>query len=161
MGRASKAQRDDQFHAIYAVSFKPTPIHFPFVWDPRIKYVSAVNVTDRYTQYGKKVQLPKGHVHVMFRVLEHAGGDRQAAKLRIIDGDGSQKFAGDSRDERFDSNDYLTAVLEQGKKYKVEIRWKDEVLTKNIQIKKLGELITFHLASKKTAKSDVAQPKVD
>ena len=47
-GRATTAQRDHPLHAIYAVSFKKTPLLFPLSWNPQVDYVHAVNVTDRY-----------------------------------------------------------------------------------------------------------------
>ncbi|UCG49301.1 MAG: transglutaminase domain-containing protein, partial [Phycisphaerales bacterium] len=46
--RAAKAQPDHRLHAIYATSFKRTPLTFPLVWARRVDYVYAVNVTDRY-----------------------------------------------------------------------------------------------------------------
>jgi hypothetical protein len=36
-------------YAVYAVSYEPTGVLFPLVWDQSIDYVHAVNVTDRYT----------------------------------------------------------------------------------------------------------------
>jgi len=48
VGRARTAQRDNPIHAIYAASFKKTPLLFPLVWDQHVDYVHAVNVTDRY-----------------------------------------------------------------------------------------------------------------
>ncbi|HUS47510.1 MAG TPA: transglutaminase domain-containing protein [Phycisphaerae bacterium] len=47
--RAAAARRDQPRHAIYAVSFKRTPLRFPLAWDASADYVSAVNVTDHYT----------------------------------------------------------------------------------------------------------------
>jgi len=49
-GRAATARRDHRLHAIYAASFKHTPLTFPLVWNRRIDYVYAVNVTDRYAK---------------------------------------------------------------------------------------------------------------
>ncbi len=46
--RAANAQPDHRLHAIYATSFKRTPLTFPLVWARRVNYVYAVNVTDRY-----------------------------------------------------------------------------------------------------------------
>ena len=41
-------QRDHRLHAIYATSYRHTGVTFPLVWDLKIDYVHAVNVTDRY-----------------------------------------------------------------------------------------------------------------
>jgi len=49
-GRATTAQRDRPLHAIYATSFQRTGVKFPLVWDRKIDYVYAVNVTDRYAK---------------------------------------------------------------------------------------------------------------
>lgn len=46
--RASKADKTKEITKIYASSFKETEYHFPLVWDLNIKYVNAVDVTDRY-----------------------------------------------------------------------------------------------------------------
>jgi hypothetical protein len=46
---ASKAVADEREYAVYAVSYEPTGVLFPLVWDQSIDYVHAVNVTDRYT----------------------------------------------------------------------------------------------------------------
>ena len=50
--RASQALRDDPLHAIYAVSYRRTGQNFPLVWARGENGVSAVNVTDRYTDQG-------------------------------------------------------------------------------------------------------------
>ncbi len=46
--QAKTAQRDHRLHAIYATSYRHTGVTFPLVWDLKIDYVHAVNVTDRY-----------------------------------------------------------------------------------------------------------------
>lgn len=55
--RASEAQRDNPLHAIYAVSFKKTPVSFPLVWNRSDKSVPAVNVTDRYAPHATPLPL--------------------------------------------------------------------------------------------------------
>jgi predicted esterase len=49
VGEAAQAKKDSPQHAIYAASFKKTPLSFPLVWAPGTKDVFAENVTDRYT----------------------------------------------------------------------------------------------------------------
>ena len=73
-GKAAAARGDQPWYAIYAVSYRHTPLKFPFAWDPRIDYVYAVNVTDRYR--GGAPRQPAGTVAVQFRVLDAAGGER-------------------------------------------------------------------------------------
>jgi transglutaminase-like putative cysteine protease len=45
---ASKAIKDVPQHAIYATSFEKTGLFFPLVWEPNVRWINAVNVTDRY-----------------------------------------------------------------------------------------------------------------
>jgi transglutaminase-like putative cysteine protease len=49
---ASLATKDSRLHAIYAASFRKTPVSFPLVWAPDRKDVYAENVTDRYARAG-------------------------------------------------------------------------------------------------------------
>ena len=128
--RAATAQREHPLHAIYAVSFQKTPILFPLVWDRDIDYVHAVNVTDRYVSRGTK--LPDGHVRVMFRALDRAGGRRIAAGLEIADSTGKVVFEGTTNDERFDANDHVTAVLRAGQEFQVRARLGDRVIKSKI-----------------------------
>lgn len=50
VGNAAQAKKDSPEHAIYAASFRKTPLTFPLVWAPQQKDVSAENVTDRYAR---------------------------------------------------------------------------------------------------------------
>jgi hypothetical protein len=127
VGKASSAQRDNKLRAIYATSFKRTPASFPLVWAPEIDDVFAVNVTDRYTQHPAKV--PEGSVQVMFRVLQRPGGDRVAAKLKIVGPNGEVVFDGTTNDERFDANDHLTAIVKANQTYQVEASYKGQTAT--------------------------------
>lgn len=52
-GQATTAKADEPLHSIYATSFRRTPVVFPLVWAPGVNYVTATNVTARYT--GKAV----------------------------------------------------------------------------------------------------------
>ncbi|MAR12049.1 MAG: hypothetical protein CL681_28395 [Blastopirellula sp.] len=141
--RAAAAQRDHPLHAIYAVSFRRTPQRFPFVWDRRIDYVSAVNVTDRYTE--KKKPLPDGNVYVMLRVLDQPQGERQAAAIRVLDGE-KVVLVGKTKDERFDANDHLTAVLPQNSSFLLEVTVADQVRRQVIRTPQEEQLVTVSLA---------------
>lgn len=130
IGRASTAQRDHRLHAIYAVSYRKTPLTFPLVWDRSIRYVHAVNVTDRYA--GKGAAPPEGTIETMIRVFDKKPGNRCAAKIKILAADGQVAFEGEAKDERFDSNDHLIVYLKPAD-YSVSIefgdRKKEEKLT--------------------------------
>lgn len=128
IGRAATAQRDDPRHAIYAVSFQKTPIHFPLVWDRSIRSISAVNVTDRYTGFGVKPE--PGTQMISFRAVDPSSRSRVAAQVRVIDADGALVLEGSTKDERFDANDHLNRYLKEGLDYSVEfqlgeVRWRD------------------------------------
>ncbi len=118
-GDASKAKRDVPLHAIYASSFKKTDLAFPLVWDPRIDWVPAVNVTDRYTPHTTPATSAADEkVRLLVRVL--AGGKRVAAKVTVTDSaDSSQKFDGTSRDESADLNNILPFQLPRARTFKI------------------------------------------
>ncbi|MEZ6043087.1 MAG: transglutaminase domain-containing protein [Planctomycetaceae bacterium] len=122
-GRAGTAVTDDPNHAIYAVSFRRTPLRFPLVWDRSIDYVSAVNVTNRYVAQAEKV--PDGMVLAMFCVKDRRDQKRISARVRVLNNRNENVFEGISRDEGFDTNDYLQTFLQQGEQYRVTIRCDD------------------------------------
>lgn len=128
--RASNAQADQPLHAIYAASFRRTPLRFPLVWDPDIDYVYAVNVTDRYVNRAQK--LPEGMARVMFRVLDRPGGQRLAAALKVAEPGGKVVAEGTTKDERFDANDHLTLALSLGTEYDVEIKHGDATVLSKV-----------------------------
>lgn len=116
IGRSSKARRDDPKHAIYAVSYKSTPIHFPLVWNRNIDYVHAVNVTDRYANKAK--DLPPNYLHAMFKTYG-ISGDRCCTAFTIKDEQGKVVFSGRTKDESFDGNDHTTVPLPIGEEFRV------------------------------------------
>ena len=140
-GRAATAQRDQRMHAIYAVSYKRTPLSFPLVWDTSIDYVYAVNVSDRYTQTAQ--QLAAGMIRVSFRLIDEQRRQRLAAELRIRDTTGKPALSGTTKDERFDPNDHLTFHLKQGQSYDLDLRWSGQRLSKQITPEKEGVVYTF------------------
>jgi hypothetical protein len=142
LGRASKANRDSYLNSIYATSWKKTPINFPLVWDPRIDYIRAVNVTDRYTNRDAKI--PEGHVRVMFRVL-YAKGQRLNARIKVLDDEGKSVFAAKTNDERFDANDHITKALPKGKEFQLQIGAGPQTI--KFKVEKEDQLISFQLSS--------------
>ncbi len=116
--RASTAKADEPQYAIYAACFQRTPIHFPLVWDRRNREIPAVNVTARYLKLG--APLPPGAVMGRFSVRDSASGQRIAVRVRVEDQAGQLVVEGLTKDEAFDTNDYLSAAVEVGKTYRVE-----------------------------------------
>ncbi|MCP4783764.1 MAG: polyhydroxyalkanoate depolymerase [Fuerstiella sp.] len=153
VGRAATAKRDDPQHAIYAVSYKRTPLTFPLVWDSTIDYVFAVNVTDRYTARAKKI--PAGHVEVQFLAIDGPNGDRCAAPITLSDAAGNRVFEGVTKDERFDANDHLSVLLRVGQNYDVEVRHKDRVLTRTVKGERRDTPVTLPLTAIRDSTTEV------
>ncbi len=151
VGRAAKAQRDEPRHAIYAVSFQPTPISFPMIWDRSAKYVYAVNVTDRYLHRAESP--PEGFVQVMLRVLRMAPRQRCAAKVTIYDEAGAVVQQGIAKDERFDANDHLVLTLPQDQKWKAEAEWEELRATAEFTTDRDDQTITMVLTETKPKES--------
>ncbi len=116
--KAATAVRDDSWHAIYAASFRRTPLRFPLAWGPDNE-VYAVNVTDRYKNEAPKI--PPGTIPVTIRVLDAPGGDRCAASLTILDAWGKTVFKGSTKDEQFDANDHLVVYLPPDREYRAKV----------------------------------------
>ena len=113
---ASQALKDSPTHAIYAASFKKTGFAFPMDWAPGIHWVSAVNVTDRYTP-APAAPAP-GKLRLLVEVLDHLGGQRIAAQVSVNNiTNSSVHFEGTSRSESADKNDILPFEVPQGATY--------------------------------------------
>ncbi|QDU56641.1 transglutaminase-like domain-containing protein [Aeoliella mucimassa] len=142
--RAGRAVRDTPRYAIYATSFKRTPLNFPCIWNRRIDYVHALNVTDRYT--AGKSELPDGHAYARFQV-KGTSGDRVACKIQLRDAEGKVCFEGTTRDERFDGNDHLTAVLAKGEEFTATVQHDGRELTQQVTIGEDEQLFTLDLGA--------------
>ncbi|MAJ46182.1 MAG: hypothetical protein CBC35_02675 [Planctomycetes bacterium TMED75] len=109
-GRASKASRENPRTAIYSVTWRRTPLHFPMVWRPQDQSVHAVDVTDRYTTTVEP--LPEGSVRARFRILDEAN-TRVARAFTVTTEDGTTHTLR-SRDEGFDANDHVELIVPLG-----------------------------------------------
>lgn len=147
-GRATTALRDDVRHAIYAARYEKSPITFPSAWSRRQEPIYAVNVTDRYTK--RKVKRADGQIVVRFRMFDKSDGPRTAARLRLLDSEGKPVAEGITRDDRFDPNDHLEAVVTKGAPLRAEIRASDKRLDAEIQPNRDEELFTYFLTAAKT-----------
>ncbi len=142
--RASKAIADQPEHSIYAVSFRRTPLAFPMVWDRRNNNVSAVNVTERYAKIDRSV--PEGFVQLRIKTLGASGVDRCQANVTVRDTQGNVVFEGQSKDERFDTNDHLWLALPQGKRFRIEVKTADAVVAREIDTNVDGKMVTLQVA---------------
>jgi hypothetical protein len=140
-GRAATAIRDEPMHAIYAVSYKKTPLHFPMVWAGQKSAVFGLNVTDRYT--ARKEEIPDGYVQALFRIYKQ-NGDRCACKVTVLSG-GKPVFEGKSKDERFDANDHLVANVKKGEEYEVEIEHDGGKIRKKIKVDAGEKIFSYQL----------------
>ena len=118
--RASTAIEDKPEHAIYAVTFQRTPLHFPLVWDPQNHEIPALNVTRRYQKLS--APLPEGMTRGMFSVRSAESGQRLAVTMKVLDDTGAVILEEQTKDERFDTNDFLSVPLKVGAKYRVEFQ---------------------------------------
>lgn len=123
---ASQALKDVPRHAIYASSFKKTGLSFPLPWASGVDYVSAVNVTDRYTP--KSAPADSGRTRLLVKVLDRPAGKRVRAKVRVTDaGNAATAFEGTSEGETADTNDILAFDLPRERAFQIEVQlgeWK-------------------------------------
>lgn len=139
--RASRAQRDDRLHAIYAVTFRRNGQSFPMVWAREVHDVYAVNVTDRYTALNASV--PEGHGVIRVRVRDDEGKRvsmavvvRNAAQEVIVDGE--------SKDERFDSNDHFQFTSPMGTTVTITVG--DNAISREVTITEAEAIVDLALA---------------
>ena len=143
IGRASTAKRDDLRHAIYAVSFQRTPLKFPLVWDRSIDYISAVNVTDRYTSLG--FQVPEGTQMVSFRAVDSKSSTRLIAGLKVFDQANQLVAEGKTKNDSFDANDHFHYYLKQGESYRLECEFDGQKYEKKITVADRPELVDWSI----------------
>ena len=130
VGDASKARRDIPEHAIYASSFRKTGLSFPLVWNPRLKWVPAVNVTGRYTP--KVAPIPDARLRLLVRVL--GGGKRVAAKVTVTSAaDAALKLEGTSSDESADLNNLLTFPVVRGQTLHLRIERDGKAIERDVK----------------------------
>ena len=115
--RAAGAKVGDPLHAIWAVTWRSSPASFPLVWRPQDTTYRAVDVTERYTPAVQVVETGKARVRL--RVTN--GQQRIQADVQVQGADGSVVWQGTSKDERYDANDHVTAVLPLGSRCTVVI----------------------------------------
>ncbi|MFZ9688288.1 MAG: transglutaminase domain-containing protein, partial [Phycisphaerales bacterium] len=104
--RAAEQRSDDPKHGIYAVTWQPSPLAFPMVWNAAGPISRARDVTDRYRGLGTAT--PADRVRVYVSVVRD--GQRTAESAVVTDSAGRELGRGTTKDERFDANDHL-AIL--------------------------------------------------
>lgn len=146
--RAAQARADDRERAIYAVSFKRTPLSLPMVWKPEADTVYAVNVTQRYLH---AAAIPAGHARMQFRVRD-ASGARLMLPLEIKDEGGTTLHADRTRGDSFDANDHLTFFLPVDQLLEVRVKQGDRAQALHVRVPSEGALIDFHFGEAMSAR---------
>jgi transglutaminase-like putative cysteine protease len=132
-GDAAKARGDVPRHAIYASSFKKSGLSFPLVWNRRIDWVNAVNVTDKYAPTTSAPAIA-GDIRVLVRVLDRDGGKRVAARVTVTDpADTALKLGGTSRDESADLNNILPFQLARDRTYGMRVEHGQNVVERALK----------------------------
>ena len=144
-GRASRASSENPKNAIYAVTWRATPISFPMTWKPQDQSVQAVDVTDRYT--AGEVTIADGHARVRFRVIDPESKERKASSITVYGEDSHLHFEGVSKDERFDGNHHLESQLEIGKHFVVIVEQEGGVTASTFVVEKDEQLISIEMAA--------------
>lgn len=115
---ASQAKKDIPQHSIYASSFAKTGLSFPMVWADDVDWVSAVNVTDRYTP--KATNATSGKVRLLVKVLDRPAGQRVAASVIVSETTNAAfRLEDKSRDESADMNDFASFEVARDRAYQI------------------------------------------
>lgn len=118
VGKAAKAKKGHSHHAIYAVSYAKTDLHFPMVWARRARYVHAVDNTDMYLP---KAAVTEETAQLAIRVLDRPGGTRIEALVQLIDPTGKVLAQGTSKGPEADMNHHLTLPLPKQVPFGIQI----------------------------------------
>ncbi len=159
VGDAAKADDNEPRHRIYASSFRQTGLSFPLVWNRRIDWVPAVNVTSRYT--GAAAPEPEDRVRVLVRVLDRPDGERVAARVEICETAVTGRcWNGTSRDETADLNNILPFLLRPGVEHTLKIEHDGKTISRPLTPGSEPEQITTLVLSSlsETTKPETPDP---
>ncbi|MDP4185548.1 MAG: transglutaminase-like domain-containing protein, partial [Bacteroidota bacterium] len=122
---AGKADPSKRLHWIFASSFKPAGTYFTLVWDEKIRYVHAFNVTDRYIKEyqeqlsGEKLKDDETLVSVVLQKDDSCspdGNNRIAARIGVLS-EGKEIDFGYSSSSTDDLNKFLKFKLKKNTEY--------------------------------------------
>lgn len=144
---ASEAKRDVPEHALYASSFGRTGLSFPLPWSPATKWVSAVNVTDRYAP--KTASATNEPARLQVRVLDAPNGKRVEAAISVLDlANPAAELKGRSRGETADLNDLAAFEVAPGGIYRVSATLGDRSAQQEVLVPtNRPEIITLTLGA--------------
>lgn len=135
-GEAGGAIEDKPENAIWAVTYKDGGGRFPLVWRPGYQ-MPAENVTARYRK--DEVKKPR----LMIEVKKD--GMRVEADVEVFDATGKSILKGKSLGPQADINLHLTAEVQQGQSYKVQIAYKGTKLTREVKTDNLDTTLRLAL----------------
>ena len=124
--RAKTADDSNWKYSIYANSFKKTDVVFPPLFDKTATYVYADIVTDRYSQ----TVADDGKVNLAVRLFDKPNGNRIIGKVKVIY-NGEIIAEGETKDEKFDFNDFLIFRLDPDHDYKVQAEVDNSIVEEN------------------------------
>lgn len=122
---AGMANPNVEKYAIYASSFKPTGISFPLVWDTKIKYVHAENVSNNYIEAykeeSKELIADGNHTYLSIMMFKNNqcvqnSDSRVAANVDVFRGN-DQMGGGRTAGANQDMNDTYKILLEKNHRY--------------------------------------------
>jgi hypothetical protein len=135
---------------IYAASFKPAEQPFPLSFARHVKYVSSVNVTQRYVDiYEKDMVVIKADANkvkagfILFEAKNKTQGDDRIVTEITLLKDGKVIKKGKTPGPRQDMNEMPEFMVEKGKDYYVSYTSKSGVVKKKINITK-GSVIKLY-----------------
>jgi hypothetical protein len=142
---AAQAKKDEPRHAIYATSFAQTGLSFPLVWAPRVDWVNAVNVTDRYAAKTKPGET--GKLRLLVQVLDQANGRRVEARLTVTEGTNTAaRLESKSKGESADRNDFAAFAVARDRVCVIEAELGERKVRKEFRPgPKTEELVVLHL----------------
>jgi len=150
--RAAATNRDNPQNAIYAVTWRRTPVKFPMYWQPDDHSIYAVDITDRYT--AKSQPIPADMAKVRISVIDENTGTRCIARVSVIDETGRVIFTGTSKDERFDTNDHLWTIVPLAKPLKLAAHYNDRSQIVSFSAEDQEQLITIKFSVSSGDKHD-------
>jgi len=148
---ASQAKKDVPRHAIYATSFRKSGLAFPLVWAKDVTYVSAENVTDRYT--AKATPASAGNTALLVKVLDRPAGKRVSTRVSIVDEKTGARLDGTSKDESADLNDMLRFEVPVARSYRVRVDEGARSIVKSVRTGTNGQEVLVLALSDKPALS--------
>ena len=142
------AAKNDGLHAIYATSWKRNGVHFPLVWDDKLDWVGAQNVTARYA---RDSTLQPSLTRLQIRVV---GPDqkRVAAQITLTDkADATKTFEGTTTDESGDLNNFLTFEAPRAATYALKVDYNGQTTIRELKLAdQIDQLISVDMPAVST-----------